>query len=79
VRIVLAVAGLLAVLLGLSCRDDASSERPNFLIIVTDDQRYDTVGEYMPETQSRIFDDGVAYLNAFVTTPLCCPWSCPEF
>ncbi len=47
-------------------------ERPNILIIVTDDQRYDTM-QYMPETQSLIFDQGVSFINGFVTTPLCCP------
>ncbi len=41
--------------------------------MVTDDQRYDTMGEFMPETQARVFDEGVAFSNAFVTTPLCCP------
>jgi len=47
-------------------------KRPNFLIIVTDDQRYDTM-QYMPRTQELIFDQGVTFNNAYVTTPLCCP------
>jgi len=47
-------------------------ERPNILIIVTDDQRYDTM-EYMPETVSLLFDQGVTFTKGFVTTPLCCP------
>lgn len=47
-------------------------KRPNFLIIVTDDQRYDTMS-YMPQTQSLIFDQGVTFSNGFVTTSLCCP------
>ena len=47
-------------------------ERPNFLIIVTDDQRFDTMG-YMPETQKLIFDQGATFTNGFITTPLCCP------
>ena len=46
--------------------------RPNFLIIVTDDQRYDTM-EYMPNTQELIFDQGAAFTNGYITTPLCCP------
>jgi N-acetylglucosamine-6-sulfatase len=49
-------------------RDD----RPNFLIIVTDDQRYDTM-QYMPRTQELIFDQGVTFLRGYITTPLCCP------
>lgn len=49
-----------------------TDDRPNFLIIVTDDQRLDTM-EYMPNTQRLIFDQGVTFTNGFVTTPLCCP------
>lgn len=49
-----------------------SDERPNFLIIVTDDQRYDSM-EYMPNTQQLIFDQGVTFSNGYVTTPFCCP------
>ncbi|MCK6540123.1 MAG: sulfatase [Anaerolineales bacterium] len=49
-----------------------TDRRPNFLVIVTDDQRLDTM-EYMPNTQSLIFDQGVTFANGFVTTPLCCP------
>jgi arylsulfatase A-like enzyme len=49
------------------------SHRPNILLIITDDQRYGTVADYMPETQKRIFDQGVTFDKAFVTTPLCCP------
>ena len=46
--------------------------RPSFIIILTDDQRYDTM-QYMPQTQKWIFDQGVTFTNAFLTTPLCCP------
>ncbi len=46
--------------------------RPNFLIIVTDDQRFDTT-EYMPQTQELIFNQGVTFSNAYATTPLCGP------
>lgn len=46
--------------------------RPNILIIVSDDQRLGSM-EYMPQTQSLIFDQGVTFSNGFVTTPLCCP------
>jgi len=47
-------------------------ERPNFLIIITDDQRIGTM-DYMPETQSLIFDQGVTFSRGYVTTPFCCP------
>ncbi len=49
-----------------------NDSRPNFLIIITDDQRFDTM-EYMPETQSLIFDQGVTFSSGYVTTPFCCP------
>jgi N-acetylglucosamine-6-sulfatase len=47
-------------------------ERPNFLIIITDDQNYGTM-EYMPRTQARIFDQGATFTDAYVTTSLCGP------
>jgi arylsulfatase A-like enzyme len=46
--------------------------RPNFLIIITDDQRFDTM-QYMPKTQEKIFDQGVTFTHGYITTPLCCP------
>lgn len=48
------------------------STSPNFLVIVSDDQRFDTIN-YMPETKKRIFGQGVTFTNAFATTSLCCP------
>jgi arylsulfatase A-like enzyme len=54
------------------CTTAPEDTRPNIIIIITDDQRYDTM-QYMPETQARIFDQGVTFTNGFVTTPLCCP------
>ena len=45
-------------------------ERPNVLIVLTDDQR--TGLSSMPDTK-RFFRDGTAFPNAVVTTPLCCP------
>jgi len=50
----------------------ADTSRPNILLIMTDDQRADTI-EFMPRTRARIFDEGVTFPNAFATTPLCCP------
>src|SRR5690349_15884962 len=49
-----------------------NDERPNFLVIVTDDQRYDTM-QYMPNTQALIFYQGVTFSSAYITTPFCCP------
>lgn len=49
-----------------------NAPRPNFLIIITDDQRYDTM-QYMPNTQAGIFDQGVTFSKGYITTPFCCP------
>lgn len=45
---------------------------PNILIIVTDDQRVDSM-EAMPETVELFEEGGTSYTEAFATTPLCCP------
>lgn len=56
--------------------------RPNLLIILTDDQRWDTLGlthsrdgvtPVMPNVQAELVASGVTFPNAFVTTALCCP------
>jgi N-acetylglucosamine-6-sulfatase len=54
--------------------------KPNLVIILTDDQRWDTTGlehsidgmtPVMPEVQAELA--GVTFPNAFVSTSLCCP------
>lgn len=47
-------------------------QQPNFVIIMTDDQRWDTLWA-MPIVQEKLVAQGVTFTNAFVTTPLCCP------
>lgn len=50
---------------------------PNIVVILTDDQRWDTLGVYDPncpiETPNidRLAIDGLRFENAFVTTPIC--------
>jgi arylsulfatase A-like enzyme len=46
--------------------------RPNLILIVTDDQRWDTLWA-MPNVQHLLADHGVTFANMFVTTSLCCP------
>jgi arylsulfatase A-like enzyme len=46
--------------------------QPNVLLIVTDDQRWDTLG-YMPTVSKELVDKGVTFENAFVVNPVCCP------
>lgn len=48
------------------------SERPNVLIVITDDQRAGTLS-VMPRTRRWMRRGGTAFPNAFATTPLCCP------
>ena len=51
----------------------AGADAPNILIIVTDDQRPDTM-HFMPQTQKLFGRRGVRFERAFATTPLCCPF-----
>ena len=48
------------------------SERPNILLIVTDDQREHTLN-VMPATRRLLEAKGVNYTEAYATSPLCCP------
>ncbi|MDQ4064923.1 MAG: sulfatase [Actinomycetota bacterium] len=48
------------------------TERPNVLIIVTDDQRVETMSA-MPATRELYRTGGTDFTNAFATTPFCCP------
>jgi len=45
---------------------------PNILIVLTDDQRADTLG-VMPQVRRIFGRGGIQYANGFDTTPLCCP------
>jgi N-acetylglucosamine-6-sulfatase len=46
--------------------------RPNVLVIMTDDMRYDEL-LYVPTVRREIQQRGLTWSNAFSTTPLCCP------
>lgn len=63
-----------------------AAERPNFLFIITDDQRWDTLGCVQQEqgergrypwfqtpNLDRLAAEGVRFRNAFVTSSLCAP------
>ena len=58
------------VLLGIA--SPAHAARPNVVVILTDDQRWDTLSA-MPTVQSALVGNGVTFSNAFVVNPLCCP------
>jgi arylsulfatase A-like enzyme len=45
---------------------------PSFILILTDDQRADTLA-YMPIVQRTLANHGVTFTNAYVSNPVCCP------
>src|SRR5262245_11052409 len=49
-----------------------ASGPPNVVVILTDDQRWDTLWA-MPTVQSELVGHGVSFSNAFVVNPTCCP------
>lgn len=51
---------------------DEPADRPSILLIVTDDQRWDTLWA-MPEVQRSLVDRGVTFSESFTTSSLCCP------
>jgi arylsulfatase A-like enzyme len=78
------LAECLATLLGVwvaRAGPDPQPLRPNILLILTDDQRWDSTdgthgdagADVMPRTRAELAGRGVEFREAFVTTPLCCP------
>jgi N-acetylglucosamine-6-sulfatase len=55
-----------------SCSTRKQTDKPNIIIILTDDQPISTL-QYMPNLQKEIIAKGVNFTNTYVTTPLCCP------
>ena len=53
-------------------RSVATTKRPNIVVILTDDQRFDTLWA-MPQVQSLLVDHGITFKNSFVTNSFCCP------
>ena len=79
-----ALVGCLTRLLGVWAEragSDPRPLRPNVVLIVTDDQRWDAVDERhappgevaMPATMDRLAGEGLVAGSAFVTTPVCSP------
>lgn len=50
----------------------AASSQPNIVLILTDDQRFDTTWA-MPIVQSELVNRGIEFTNGFVSNALCCP------
>ncbi len=59
---------------GLGGRDPGrgGQDGPNIVLIVTDDQRWDTL-RYMPWVRRHLIHHGTTFENAFVVNPVCCP------
>jgi arylsulfatase A-like enzyme len=69
-----AVAVILTALLSLA----PAADRPNVLVIITDDQRWDAIGvggarHLKTPNMDRLAKEGVHFANAFCTTSLCSP------
>ncbi|MDQ3866658.1 MAG: sulfatase-like hydrolase/transferase, partial [Actinomycetota bacterium] len=65
------VLAVLAALLGVATAP-AAAARPNLVLILTDDQRWDTLAA-MPTVERELVARGVTFMNAFAVNPLCCP------
>ena len=50
----------------------AEGDKPNIIIILTDDQRWDLL-EKMPQVRQKLQGNGVTFTNSFAATPWCCP------
>lgn len=52
----------------------ALAKRPNIVVFISDDQHWaDMTERVMPQTYQRVFQEGITFTNAYVTTPWCCP------
>ena len=48
------------------------TNRPNIIVINTDDQRSDSI-QYLPKIRQWMADGGTTFTRGYVTTPSCCP------
>lgn len=70
--ILLAASAVIFGIIKFSTRSQAATEHPNIVVIMTDDQRWDTV-DWMPVVKSKLAGQGVTFTNGYVTDSLCCP------
>jgi N-acetylglucosamine-6-sulfatase len=70
----LIVAPIGAAVIAPSEPPEPASDPPNVVVILTDDQRWDSVNpNTMPVVSAELADEGVTFSNALVVNPLCCP------
>ena len=55
-----------------SARPPSTGGRRNIVLILTDDQRWDSLWG-MPNVRKLLVDHGVTFTDSFVDVPLCCP------
>ena len=73
-----ALVASLALLTAASCSGGGDAENegrespPNILLVVSDDQRADTL-RFMPQTRRLFVGAGTKFSRAYATTPQCCP------
>src|SRR5437868_5953273 len=74
------VVSAIGVVPGRSAATTPTKWQQNVVVIVTDDQRADTINggqntllSAMPNVQKYIVGKGVTFTNGFVTNPQCCP------
>src|SRR6058998_3119813 len=67
-----AAIGLIAALLTVVPRPAAGTTPPSIVLILSDDQRSDTLGN-MPKLKNQLVAHGVKFTNGFVVNSLCCP------
>jgi arylsulfatase A-like enzyme len=72
--IVVAIALVSSVVVGsaASPSPSAAATKPNFLLIMTDDQNLELL-RFMPNVQTLLADKGVTFANHYTSFPLCCP------
>ena len=77
----LSVRGLLSVAIGLLslaspavAQAQRAPEPPSIVLVLTDDQRWDTLSpDVLPTVERELVARGVSFRNAFVSNPVCCP------
>lgn len=63
---------LLLLFLLIPLTGSAASERPNIVLILTDDQTLESM-RVLEKTRRLLGEEGTTFANAFVSYPLCCP------
>lgn len=66
------ILSILLLPIGNAAAQPAQTVSPNIVLILTDDQRWDTLS-YMPTVQAELVEKGIMFTNAYVTTAICCP------